>query len=398
MAEAVSKPQRGVVTGMMRMAAIGLFALVAGCAGGRIIPQPERPPAAVAPPPGAAPVIQPGLPEDEARHRVALLVPLTGQNAGVGQSIANATQMALLDTNNDRVRITTYDTAAGADGAVRAALAEGNGLILGPLLADDVRVVAPVARAAHVPVLSFSNDSSVAGQGTYLLGYSPAQSIARVVAYARASGVTDFAGLVANGVYGERAGSALVQAVGAAGGRVVAMESFDNRPGSLTTAVTRMGRTPFQAVLIAASGDSAAAAAPLLRRTTGGATAHILGTELWNADSGIGGNRALDGAWFASVPNNYYRQYARRYRERFGVAPYRLSTLGYDAVLLVVRLADDWRVGRTFPEARLRDPGGFAGLDGAFRFGADGIAERALEVQEIRGGTTTVVAPAPTGF
>ena len=40
----------------------------------------------------------------------------------------------------------------------------------------------------------------------------------------------------------------------------------------------------------------------------------------------------------------------------------------------------------------------FSGIDGAFRFGRDNVAERALEVKEIRGGTTTVVSPAPSGF
>ncbi|MDB5695806.1 MAG: penicillin-binding protein activator, partial [Sphingomonas bacterium] len=35
---------------------------------------------------------------------------------------------------------------------------------------------------------------------------------------------------------------------------------------------------------------------------------------------------------------------------------------------------------------------------GALRFGRDGVADRALEVQEIRGGTAVTVSPAPTGF
>ena len=67
-------------------------------------------------------------------------------------------------------------------------------------------------------------------------------------------------------------------------------------------------------------------------------------------------------------------------------------------MLLTVRIARDWTVGTAFPEDRLKDRGGFGGIDGAFRFGRDNIAERALEVQEIRGGTTVVVSPAPTGF
>lgn len=67
-------------------------------------------------------------------------------------------------------------------------------------------------------------------------------------------------------------------------------------------------------------------------------------------------------------------------------------------MLLVVRISRDWRVGSAFPQSRLRDADGFAGIDGAFRFGRDGVAERALEVQEVRGGTTVTVSPAPTRF
>ncbi|NWP15581.1 penicillin-binding protein activator, partial [Escherichia coli] len=67
--------------------------------------------------------ISPGLPQDVERHRVALLVPMTGPNAGVGKSLANATQLAILDTKSDVLRITTYDTAGGAANAARQAIA-----------------------------------------------------------------------------------------------------------------------------------------------------------------------------------------------------------------------------------------------------------------------------------
>src|SRR3546814_7609445 len=67
-------------------------------------------------------------------HRIALLVPVTGKNAAVGKSIANAANMALLDTGAKNLRVTTYDTAANPGDAARRALADGNQLILGPLL------------------------------------------------------------------------------------------------------------------------------------------------------------------------------------------------------------------------------------------------------------------------
>jgi hypothetical protein len=44
------------------------------------------------------------------------------------------------------------------------------------------------------------------------------------------------------------------------------------------------------------------------------------------------------------------------------------------------------------------DEGGFIGLDGPFRFGRNGIAERAMEVRQVGNGVVTVVDPAPTRF
>jgi len=185
----------------------GAVALVAGC---KIIP--KRPPVAI---PTPTPTEEPGglLPSDKDRHRVALLVPLSGANAGVGQSIANASTMALLDTNAQNLRITTYDTATGAQGAAARALADGNKLILGPLLNEDVRTVAAAARPAGVPMITFSNDASVAAEDVFVLGHVPAQSIARTVSFARSKGANRFAALIPTGEYGQRAGAAFYAAV-----------------------------------------------------------------------------------------------------------------------------------------------------------------------------------------
>lgn len=340
----------------------------------------------------------PGLPVDTERHRIALLVPQTGPDAAVGTAIANATTMALLDSRSDRIRITTYDTATGAAAAAQAAVADGNRLILGPLLADDVRAVQPIARAANVPLISFSNDSSVAGNGTFLLGFEPGQAVNRVVVHARAAGSSRFAALVPRSVYGERAVAAMRASVTAAGGTLVATEFYDRSATGLSGAIRRLTRAEvggLDAVLIADGGQTAIRAVPLIR-TGGAARARILGTELWNTEAALGGNAPMRGAWFASVSDNLYGQLATRYRERYGTAPYRLSSLGYDAVLLTIRVARDWRPGTVFPQARLFQEDGFGGIDGIFRFDNRGIAVRALEVSEVRQGGFTVVDPAPT--
>ena len=119
---------------------------------------------------------------------------------------------------------------------------------------------------------------------------------------------------------------------------------------------------------------------------------------MWASEANVGAQAALRGAWFASTPSANFNQLRTRYRARYGVSPHRLASLGYDSVLLAVRIAADWRLGRRFPARALRSEDGFTGVDGAFRFGRDGVAERALEVREVTAGGSTIVSPAPRGF
>jgi ABC-type branched-subunit amino acid transport system substrate-binding protein len=392
MAEAVYSPQPK--RWFLQIAGLAVAALLAGC---QVVPKagPSKAPPPVERPHGPATGT---LPEDQARNRVALLVPLTGSNAGVGQSIANAANLAVLDTGGKGVRITTYDTAPGARAAAAKALAEGNRLILGPLLAEDVRAVAPAARAANVPVLSFSNDVDVAGDGVYLMGFLPEQAIDRVVRYAAGKGMKRFAGLMPSGLYGRRASNAIIRAAEKAGGTVVSLQTYDRSPKSLSAAIAKIGAgQAYDALLIADGGRIALQAVPQIRKH-GGADAQILGTELWNTERSLAASPAMRGAWFASVPDAMYDQLAAKYRARFGRGPYRLASLGYDSVLLAVRIAADWKPGDPFPARRLLDKGGFAGVDGAFRFQSDGTAERGLVVQQLGAGGFSVISGAPKGF
>jgi len=331
-------------------------------------------------------------------HRVALLLPVTGPDAEMGQSIANATALALADTKVTNIRMVTYDTGLGVAAATQRAIADGNKLILGPLRADNVIEVAEIARPAAVPIISFSNDIGVAGQNVFLLGHLPNQSIERVVLYAKSRGLNRFAGVVASNVYGQRAQSNITTAVRAAGGVLVGIQESNGTAASAEAAARRLAQMgAIDAILVADTGRAAITTVPALRRG-GLRTAKILGTDLWNIDGTLAGSPPMYGAMFASVSDTLYTQYATKYRARFGKAPLRLSSLGYDSVLLVARVARNWVPGTRFPVGQLTDPQGFIGVDGAFRFNANGLTDRMLEVQEIQAGKFVTVSAAPSQF
>ncbi|MBA4305317.1 MAG: penicillin-binding protein activator [Sphingopyxis sp.] len=378
-----AQPQ-AIASGLKRILALAMLVLLAACTA---IPRGgEGPPPMVSPDPL------------DGMHRVALLLPLTGPDGDVGLSLANATALALTDTKSTNIQLTTYDTNLGVTAATNRAVADGNKVILGPLRGDQVLEVANIARPKNIPILSFSNDIGVAGRNVFLLGHLPNQSIDRAVRYARMKGFSRFGALVPKSTYGQRAYATLTQSVRAAGGTLVGVEEVEGGAASVDAATKRLSaRGAMDVVLVADSGRAALVTIPALRRN-GLRNAKVLGTDLWNIDGSLASNSTMYGAWFASVSDTLYNQYAAKYRTRFGRAPLRLSSLGYDSILLMARVARNWRPGTAFPVSQLTDPQGFIGVDGAFRFMANGLTERMLEVQEIQAGKFVTIDPAPTAF
>ncbi len=305
--------------------------------------------------------------------------------------------MALIDTKNNKVSVQTYDTATGVEAAATRAMRDGSMLILGPLRGDNVVEVAGIAKTRNVPIISFSNDVSVAGRNVYMLGHLPNQSVDRIVRFAKARGLKRFAAIVPTNIYGQRAGSNISISVRDAGGTLVSVQEVDGSSASLDAAVKKLKASgTLDAVLIADTGKSAIATATALRGA--GISARILGTELWNVDTSLASNAAMRGAWFASVSDGFFGQYAPKYRARYSKIPMRLSSLGYDSILLVGKVTPDWKLGTTFPIRNLTDNGGFIGLDGAFRFRPNGLSERMLEVQEVQRGQYVTIDAAPKAF
>lgn len=137
--------------------------------------------------------------------RVAILVPLSGPNAKLGQAMLNAAQMALFQFADERFELLPHDTAGTPEGALTAAqvaIGDGAKLIIGPLLAASVQMVGPIARAANVPVMAFSSDRTVAGGGIYVMGFLPSAETERVISLAARRGYQRFGLLAPDTTYG----------------------------------------------------------------------------------------------------------------------------------------------------------------------------------------------------
>ena len=240
-------------------------------------------------------------------------------------------------------------------------------------------------------MIAFSTDSSVAGRGVYLLSFLPESDVNRIIEYAASIGKRSFAALLPDNAYGNVVEAAFKQAVARRGGRVVALEKYGaDRTAAARNVAQSLGQA--DALLLADDGDSLVATADAL--TAAGANLkniQLLGTGLWD-------NPRV----FASPTLRRAGFMPRRIRPASAVSP--AATAPNSAPIRCAprrspmtrsRWSRPWREpqgAQRFPPDVLTNPSGFAGIDGLFRFRADGTNERGLAVMRVAPGGGQPVA------
>jgi branched-chain amino acid transport system substrate-binding protein len=380
------------------------------------LPPPPLPPPPVAmaaqpppPPPPPSRSDQPSFyrlrntPSGVTPARVALLLPLSGGTAetrALAEALERAAELAVFDAKSDDILLMPRDDGATPEKAAAAAakaIEDGAEIIIGPLFAQNVTAVAPIARAGKVPVIAFSSDRSVGGNGAYLLSFQPETEVNRIVTYAARRGHNSFGALIPKTAYGQKVEAAFRQSASRTGARIAAIQPFDERPQAVAEPAKAIAQAGADAILIPEGGTMLEAIAPAL--ALNGVTARkaqLLGTGLWD-DAAIAREPALEQGWFAAPAPDAFRNFTAHYREVYGSAPPRIATLSYDALSLVALLSRG-RPYQRFTDSSLTDPNGFVGVDGIFRFSADGSAERGLAILQVTAGGFSVVDPAPKSF
>jgi len=344
---------------------------------------------------------QPSTSIGNGQVKVALILPLSaGGNAGTAAtSMKNASEMALAEFLNPNLQLLIKDDAGspqGAQAAAQQAVDEGAEIILGPLFASSVPAVAQVARGRGISVIAFSTDSSVASRGVYLLSFLPESDVNRIVEYAATIGKRSFAAMLPENAYGNVVETAFKQAVPKRGGRVAIFEKYGADRATTARTVAQSLQNA-DSLLLADDGEAVVQTADAL--TAAGANlanVQLLGTGLWDNPRVFASPR-LQGALYAAPDPAGFRSFANRYRNKYGGEPVRTATLAYDAVALIAALSRT-QGGKRFTTEVLLNSSGFAGIDGLFRFRADGTNERGLAVMRVTSGGPTPVAGSPKSF
>src|SRR5579871_2854476 len=161
--------------------------------------------------------------------RVALMLPLSGRSAPIGQDLQQAAELSLFDTGAKELALANYDsgdTPDQAGGAYRKARTEGVALVLGPLFGPSATSLAPMVKEGGANVISFSNDEQAARPGVWIMGIATPPQVRRVVDHALSVGIRRFAAFAPQSTYGDQMVRTLQAYVVQRGGQVVATEIF----------------------------------------------------------------------------------------------------------------------------------------------------------------------------
>ena len=382
--------------GLRAFAVIGLAGIaVAACSTTPPPPPPVQQPPVTQPEPEPTPEPEP---EPEVRTglipphmadrdlvRVAVLLPFSAENAGARAEalrLLRAAELALFERGSGNLLMIPKDTQGTPEGA----------------------------RAT---------DTTVAGDGVYLMSFPPEIEVARIVEYASRQGVERFAYLGPQDRYGMAVYDALQNSAGLNGGYVAADSFYTGDVEAMARASARLASgvfeplTPedalelqrqewvpdpdaaFQAVILPEGSTRLRALGPLLvSQNVDPLVVRFLGTGLWN-DPELLREPALHGGWFAGPDQAARERFETSYREAYDSPPSRIASLAYDAMALAAHLDGG---ERGFSREAIEEEQGFMGADGLFRFRSDGLIERGLAIFEIRPRGLREIEPAPLSF
>src|SRR5690606_38846418 len=119
------------------------------------------------------------------------------------------------------------EALGGPAAASQQLVAEGAQIVLGPIFAAQVTQAAPAVRAAGVPMVAFSTDVTVAGDGVYVMGVLPGLQVSRVVGYASAQGLKRIGVLAPSSAFGQTVVAALNRAAPRFGAAVAQVGYYD---------------------------------------------------------------------------------------------------------------------------------------------------------------------------
>lgn len=339
---------------------------------------------------------------------VALLVPRGGSAADdlLAKNLENAARLAIRDLGGVNIDLRVYGTAGKAGNAATAAsqaVADGAKIILGPVYGEAANAAGVAVAASGVNVLSFSNNTTIAGGNVFVLGPTFDTAANRLVRYAKRTGKDKIVVLHADNIGGQLGRNAIQRAITANGATLSGQVEYALSQEAVRAVVPRVkaaiDSSGANALFMTANSSTAL---PLLADVLPVAgirnsTTQFVGLSRWDIPTQTLAVPGIQGGWFALPDPGASAAFAARYTTAYGERPLDIAGLAFDGVAAIGSLVKS-KKGNALTAAALTQGAGFRGANGIFRLLNDGTNERGLAVATVRNNQVVLLEAAPKAF
>ena len=338
---------------------------------------------------------------------VALLVPQSSDaTAQIAADLENAARLAAAQLDDLEIDLRVYDTAGDATVAAsvaRQAVDEGAKIIIGPLYAEAANAAGTAVADDGINVLSFSNNTTIAGGNVFVLGKTFDNTARRIVSFAAEQGKERAMVIHSDRIDGQMGLNAFQDAAADTNLRIVSAQSFELTQESVVNTVPLIrASAEIEDVDTLFLTSSSAGALPLLAQLLpeaglDPANVQYVGLTRWDIPPQTLELNGLQGGWFAVPDLTRTQNFSAQFQEQFGNRPHQLASLAFDGIAAIGALAQAGFDDILTREA-LTQPSGFQGVDGIFRLKDDGTNERGLAIATVQDKQVLIIDPAPRSF
>ena len=338
---------------------------------------------------------------------VALLVPQSSDGtAQIAADLENAARLAAAQLDDLEIDLRVYDTAGDATVAAsvaQQAVDDGAKIIIGPLYAEAANAAGTAVADDGVNVLSFSNNTTIAGGNVFVLGKTFDNTARRIVSFAAEQGKERAMVIHSDRIDGQMGLNAFQGAASDTNLRIVSAQSFELTQESVVNTVPLIrASAEIEDVDTLFLTSSSAGALPLLAQLLpeaglDPANVQYVGLTRWDIPPQTLELNGLQGGWFAVPDLTRTENFSTQFQEQFGNRPHQLASLAFDGIAAIGALAQAGFDDILTREA-LTQPSGFQGVDGIFRLKDDGTNERGLAIATVQDKQVLIIDPAPRSF
>ena len=355
--------------------------------------------------------------------KIGLLLPLSGSNSKIGESLLKASRLSLNKTKNKNIKLLVKDTENIDKNIISSyyeLINEDVDIILGPLFSKNIELITPIATEENTIMITFSNNMGIKNENTFISGLAPENEIEKIFEYAILNGKNKFAVILPNNQYGLRS-KKLIENILSENqsllsklvlydsknpdfymvAKVVAnyeqrkfdlekkleelknIESLDSKKiyKKLKNQDT-LGELDFDSLYIGVENVKhlSMLASILPYYDVDPKKVFYMGNSLW-AQNIVLKEPALEKGYFPNIDQIGIENFELEYQSIFAQKPHKVSSLAYDLIGLISSLQKN---SQNIDVKNITNKNGFIGSNGLFRFKKDGSIERSLSIFQIK--------------